>query len=52
LVPARTDTAWFHDTAFARQGIDKADITFVRGRLTFGGGANAPFPSAVVVFRP
>jgi site-specific DNA-methyltransferase (adenine-specific) len=29
------------------------EIRFVSGRLKFGGGRNsAPFPSAVVVFRP
>lgn len=47
LVPARTDTAWWHDYAA------KGDVTFIRGRLKFGGGRNsAPFPSAVVVFKP
>ena len=47
LVPARTDTAWWHDYAI------KGDIEFIRGRLKFGGHKNsAPFPSAVVVFRP
>jgi phage N-6-adenine-methyltransferase len=47
LVPSRTDTAWWHDYAM------KGEIRFVRGRLKFGGHANpAPFPSAVVVFRP
>ena len=47
LVPARTDTKWWHD--YAMHG----EITFVRGRLKFGGCANsAPFPSAVVVFKP
>lgn len=46
LVPARTDTAWWHDYAM------KGDITFIRGRLKFGGSKNsAPFPSAVVVFK-
>lgn len=49
LVPARTDTAWWHD--YAMQG----EITFIRGRLKFvaesGVKADAPFPSAVVVFR-
>jgi phage N-6-adenine-methyltransferase len=45
LVPARTDTAWWHD--YAMHG----EIQFIRGRLKFGGGkTNAPFPSAVVVF--
>jgi phage N-6-adenine-methyltransferase len=46
LVPARTDTAWWHD--YAMQG----QIEFIRGRLRFGGHNNsAPFPSAVVVFK-
>lgn len=46
LVPARTDTAWWHD--YAMQG----EIEFIRGRLKFGGHNNsAPFPSAVVVFK-
>jgi site-specific DNA-methyltransferase (adenine-specific) len=47
LVPARIDTAWWHDYAI------KGEVTFIRGRLKFQGGANdAPFPSAVVVFKP
>lgn len=46
LVPARTDTRWFHD--FAMRG----EIRFIKGRLKFGDAKNsAPFPSAVVVFR-
>ena len=46
LVPARTDTAWWHDYAM------KAEIRFIRGRLKFGNSKNsAPFPSAVLVFR-
>lgn len=45
LVPARTDTAWWHD--YAMQG----EIAFFRGRLKFGNAQNsAPFPSALVVF--
>lgn len=46
LIPARTDTKYWHDYCM------KADkISFVRGRLKFGGSSNsAPFPSAVVVF--
>jgi phage N-6-adenine-methyltransferase len=45
LVPARTDTAWWHD--YAAHG----DVEFLRGRLKFGGHKNsAPFPSAIVVF--
>lgn len=47
LVPARTDTAWWHD--FAAKG----KVEFIRGRLKFGGSKNsAPFPSAVVIFNP
>ena len=47
LVPARTDTFWWHEYAM------KGEIKFIRGRLRFGGSKdNAPFPSAVVVFRP
>lgn len=46
LVPARTDTKWWHDFAM------KGEITFIKGRLKFGESKNyAPFPSALVVFR-
>lgn len=48
LVPARTDTAWWHDYA-ARAD----EIRFVRGRLRFGSAKHAaPFPSAIVIFQP
>lgn len=46
LLPARTDTKWFHDYINGR-----AEVRFVKGRLKFGGAKNsAPFPSMVVVF--
>jgi site-specific DNA-methyltransferase (adenine-specific) len=46
LVPARTDTAWWHD--YCEQG----ERRFLRGRVCFGGGDSAaPFPSVLVVFR-
>lgn len=46
LVPARTDTGWWHDYA------TKGQVRFLRGRVKFGDAKNsAPFPSAVVVFR-
>lgn len=46
LVPARTDTKWWHD--YAQHGT----VTFIKGRLKFGGSKNsAPFPSALIVFR-
>lgn len=47
LIPVRTDTAWWHDYAM------RGEVRFIRGRLRFGTAkANAPFPSAVVVFQP
>ncbi len=47
LVPARTDTAWFHDYALAAN-----EIRFVRGRLRFDEHKNsAPFPSMILVWR-
>jgi len=46
LIPARTDAAWWHDCAM------KGEVRFIRGRIKFVGAKhNAPFPSAVVVFR-
>ena len=47
LLPARTDTRWFHEHIYG-----KAEIRFVKGRLKFGGAQNfAPFPSMVVVWK-
>lgn len=47
LLPARTDTKWFHDYC-----LKYGEITFLRGRLKFGDSKNsAPFPSMIVVFR-
>jgi len=47
LLPARTDTAWFHDYIY-----NKAEVRFLRGRVKFGDGKNgAPFPSMIVVFK-
>ena len=53
LIPARTDTSYFHDYIFG----GKADeVRFLRGRIKFTdeeGNAKdaAPFPSAVIVWR-
>ena len=45
LLPARTDTAWWHEY------VTRGKIEFLRGRLKFSGHKhNAPFPSAIVVF--
>lgn len=50
LIPARTDTTYFHDFIYH----NAKEIRFLRGRLKFelGGisGQSAPFPSMVVVF--
>lgn len=47
LLPARTDTSWFHEFI-----LNKAEIRFIRGRLKFGRSKNhAPFPSMIVIFR-
>jgi site-specific DNA-methyltransferase (adenine-specific) len=43
LLPARTDTMWFHEYAIIHK------VTFLRGRLKFGGQkVSAPFPSILV----
>jgi phage N-6-adenine-methyltransferase len=48
LLPVRTDTKWWQ-----RYCIPPAEIRFVAGRITFVGASNpAPFPNAVVIFRP
>jgi len=47
LIPARTDTIYFHEYIYR-----EAEIRFIKGRLKFGGYANtAPFPSMVVIFK-
>jgi phage N-6-adenine-methyltransferase len=46
LIPARTDTSYFHEYIYG-----KARIRFLKGRLKFGNHTNsAPFPSMIVVF--
>lgn len=51
LIPARTDTTYWHDYVM------KGDIRFLRGRIKFvqpdgTADAPAPFPSAIVIFKP
>lgn len=56
LIPARPDTRywaehiWDHKHHRPHPGVE---VRFLRGRLCFGGAkSGAPFPSAVVIFRP
>lgn len=47
LVPARTDTAWFHDYI-----LPYAEVRFLRGRVHFNNSKDpAPFPSMVCIFK-
>lgn len=47
LLPARTDTNWFHSYIYNKA----KEIRFIKGRLKFGDSKNsAPFPSMVVLF--
>ena len=47
LIPARTDTKYWHEWIFK-----KAQIIFLKGRLKFGNSKNsAPFPSAIIIFK-
>lgn len=46
LLPARTDTHWWH-----RDVMNANEIRLIKGRLRFGGAINsAPFPSVLVVW--
>lgn len=48
LIPARTDTKWFHQVVLPFA----SEIRFIPGRLKFGDATNsAPFPSMIVVFQ-
>lgn len=49
LLPARTDTKWFHQFCLDRKVVSQ--VCFVKGRLKFGDQKNsAPFPSMIVLF--
>lgn len=52
LIPARTDTKWFHDIVM--KGASR--IYLIKGRFNFDSpyshdGANAPFPSMLVIYE-
>lgn len=55
LIPARTDTRYFHDHIWnvdesgPRRGVE---VHFLKGRIKFEGAeSGAPFPSMIVIFR-
>lgn len=49
LIPARTDTTWFHAYCYNKPDVE---IRFIKGRLKFGNSKNsAPFPSAIVIYK-
>ena len=48
LIPARTDTQWFHDIIIE----NNYEIEFIKGRLKFGDATcSAPFPSMIVIMN-
>lgn len=48
LIPARTNTVWFHDLC-----LNEAEVRFVKGRPKFGDADHGlPLPLAVVIYRP
>jgi site-specific DNA-methyltransferase (adenine-specific) len=53
LIPARTDTSYFHNYIYT-----KAEIRFIKGRILFvkdgkepNRSERAPFPSMIVIFK-
>lgn len=52
LIPARTDTKYFHDYIYNKPN---TEIRFIKGRLKFEGdqkgSGSAPFPSMLVIFK-
>ena len=48
LIPARTDTTWFHDIIVKHN----YEVKFIKGRLKFNNDKNpAPFPSMLVIMK-
>ena len=49
LIPARTDTRYFHEYIYKKKDVE---IQFIKGRLKFGNSKNsAPFPSMLVILQ-
>jgi phage N-6-adenine-methyltransferase len=55
LIPARTDTSYWHDYIWDEennQPYKGVELRFIRGRIKFGSmDKDAPFPSCLVIFR-
>ena len=55
LLPARTDTKYWHEYVFKNELgelKDGVECRFLKGRIKFIGAQNgAPFPSAIIIFR-
>ena len=53
LIPARTDTKWFHEYLYNKDGVE---LRFLKGRLKFTLNKinynSATFPSMIVVMKP
>lgn len=50
LIPARTNTAWFHDLCLNEPS---AEVRFVKGRPKFGNASHGlPLPLAIIIYRP
>jgi site-specific DNA-methyltransferase (adenine-specific) len=50
LLPARTDTNWFHNFIHEKEGVE---VRFLKGRIKFvDAESSAPFPSMIVIFTP
>jgi site-specific DNA-methyltransferase (adenine-specific) len=48
LIPARTDTRYFHDFLYKKEWVE---LRFIKWRLKFGWSKNsAPFPSLLAIF--
>ena len=52
LIPARTDTKYFHEYIYNKPNVE---LRFIKGRLKFGGkqkgSGSAPFPSLIAVIN-
>ena len=52
LIFVKTDTKYFHDLIYPLVKSGKAELRFIKGRLSFGNSVKpAPFPSMLVIFK-